>query len=365
MIDHRYIGGICALLGVVFIWVSSLFAMNSIFGELEYNKPFLVTYLNTATFSFYLIPSLFKRTKKKQLFPEEETTKLLNTPESSSIQQPTELESTKSHSSDKLSKLETIKLSLAFCILWFFANYTTNASLAYTSVGSSTILASMSGLFTLGIGAMFNVEKINLVKLVSVCISFIGVVLVSYSDQKLDDPSKTISSALIGDILALLGAIFYGCYTTLLKLRIGNEDRIDMPLFFGFVGAFNVLLLWPIFPILDFLGIETFQLPFSPTLWIMVILNAFVGTFVSDYLWLVAMLMTSPLVVTLGISLTIPLALFGDIVFKHFNPPLQYIFGAVLVIIGFVTVNIAALRENNEKKNIPEQNAISTDYESI
>jgi hypothetical protein len=41
--------------------------------------------------------------------------------------------------------METIRLSFAFCILWFFANYTTNASLAYTSVGSSTILASMSG----------------------------------------------------------------------------------------------------------------------------------------------------------------------------------------------------------------------------
>jgi hypothetical protein len=47
---------------------------------------------------------------------------------------------------DKLSTTETIKLSLAFCIIWFLANYTTNASLAYTSVGSSTILASMSGM---------------------------------------------------------------------------------------------------------------------------------------------------------------------------------------------------------------------------
>lgn len=78
-----------------------------------------------------------------------------------------------------------------------------------------------------------------------------------------------------------------------------------MPLFFGFVGAFNILLLWPVFPVLDWLGIETFQLPFTPTLWIMVLLNAFIGTFLSDYIWLLAMLMTSPLVVTLGISLTV------------------------------------------------------------
>lgn len=46
---------------------------------------------------------------------------------------------------DKLNTRETIRLSLIFCIVWFIANYTTNASLAYTTVGSSTILSSTSG----------------------------------------------------------------------------------------------------------------------------------------------------------------------------------------------------------------------------
>lgn len=46
---------------------------------------------------------------------------------------------------DKLTIRETVKLSLTFCIIWFLANWSTNASLAYTTVGSSTILSSMSG----------------------------------------------------------------------------------------------------------------------------------------------------------------------------------------------------------------------------
>lgn len=78
-----------------------------------------------------------------------------------------------------------------------------------------------------------------------------------------------------------------------------------MPLFFGFVGAFNILLLWPLMPILHYLGLETFELPMNSTLWAVIFLNAFIGTFLSDYLWLLAMLMTSPLVVTLGIALTV------------------------------------------------------------
>lgn len=133
--------------------------------------------------------------------------------------------------------------------------------------------------------------------------SFAGVVFVSYSDQATN--GDAIPAPLIGDMLALCGAAFYGFYTTLLKLKIGDESRIDMPLFFGFVGVFNLLLMWPFIIILHFTGLENFELPYSPSLWLMMILNAFVGTFLSDYLWLLAMLMTSPLVVTLGISLTV------------------------------------------------------------
>lgn len=46
---------------------------------------------------------------------------------------------------EKMTVRETLQLSSYFCILWFLANYCTNASLAYTTVGSSTILSSMSG----------------------------------------------------------------------------------------------------------------------------------------------------------------------------------------------------------------------------
>ena len=41
---------------------------------------------------------------------------------------------------------ETQDLALAFCLLWFIANWTVNASLSYTSVASATILSSMSGM---------------------------------------------------------------------------------------------------------------------------------------------------------------------------------------------------------------------------
>lgn len=95
--------------------------------------------------------------------------------------------------------------------------------------------------------------------------------LVSYSDST--------GRRILGDMLALSGALFYGLYTILLKRQIGSESRIDMPLFFGWVGVFNVVLLWPIIPLFHYTGIETFELPHGPALWLMLLLNAFVGTF--------------------------------------------------------------------------------------
>ena len=69
------------------------------------------------------------------------------------------------------------------------------------------------------------------------------------------------SNPLLGDFFALSSAMFYAFYVTLLKVRIRRESRINMQLFFGFVGLFNILFLWPLGLILHYTGAETFELP--------------------------------------------------------------------------------------------------------
>ncbi|CAO3572146.1 unnamed protein product [Mortierella alpina] len=399
----RYTVGILALLSVVCIWVSSSFLMNNIFAGQNFNKPFFVTYVNTASFSFYLLGPLLRHwydscrwsrsgTKpgsKKDLADEHEHAQTLPTSrsygamsQSSSLDQqysapaaqPTaevravvapstqssaesvlEQGSTHHQEEQPLNHREIAELSFAFCILWFAANWATNASLAYTTVASSTILASMSGFFTLAIGAMLKTESFSTLKFIAVCASVIGVALVSESDRGSESPTNNFEAKpneprapLFGDFLALLSALFYGCYTVLLKVRIQNESRVNMSLFFGFVGLFNIVLLWPMFGVLHWTGIEPFELPSDKTVVWMIGVNAIVGTFVSDYLWLLSMLMTSPLVVTLGLSLTIPLALLGDVVGYGRVLGAAYWVGAALVLAGFFGVNGVALSERDE-----------------
>ncbi|KAJ1939999.1 hypothetical protein EC988_007161, partial [Linderina pennispora] len=60
-LSSRRIVGLLLLLCVVFIWVGSSFLVSNLFGEQDFNHPFFITYLNTGTFSFYLVGAYFSR----------------------------------------------------------------------------------------------------------------------------------------------------------------------------------------------------------------------------------------------------------------------------------------------------------------
>ena len=45
----------------------------------------------------------------------------------------------------RLTSQETASVAVRFCFLWFVANWSVNAALAYTNVASATVLSSMSG----------------------------------------------------------------------------------------------------------------------------------------------------------------------------------------------------------------------------
>lgn len=127
------------------------------------------------------------------------------------------------------------------------------------------------------------------------CSSFSGVVLVSLSDSAQPqtsgpgtesvDGSQLQSLPLLGDALALLSALFYALYVTLLKVRIRSESRIDMQLFFGFVGLFNILACWPIGVILHLTGVEPFEMPSTGRAVTALLVNVSICTRIPVHLW--------------------------------------------------------------------------------
>lgn len=180
----------------------------------------------------------------------------------------------------KLGLRETAVLSLEFCGLWFCANYFASACLEYTSVGSVTILTSTSSVWTLVFCALLRVDSFTLRKLVGVLASLAGVVLISSVDlsgasdeDRGTFPHKSVASVAVGDGMAFFSAIVYGLYVTVMKRRVGDEEKVDMPLFFGLVGLFNLVLLWPGFLVLHWTGIEPFSWPPTGKVWAIIVVS--------------------------------------------------------------------------------------------
>ncbi|KAL8999334.1 MAG: hypothetical protein Q9169_001760 [Polycauliona sp. 2 TL-2023] len=376
----RHTLGILLLLTTVFLWTASNFLASTIFADHTYSKPYFVTYVNSSFFAVLLLPVLLQRLvdstglwrhvfqqrrkdTKYALLAEDERNLVVksdgedgriadggDTNDGSGPDNPggstglTEATGTEAVVG-RLSIRDTAWLSFEFSILWFLANYLAAACLNYTSVASSTILTATSSIWTLLIGAIMGVELFTLKKFIGVIASFAGIVLTSTVDISGESdenrgsfPHKSPQQISIGDALALLGAVLYGVYTIVMKKKVGDEARVNMPLFFGFVGLFNTICLIPGFPILHYTGVERFELPATRRIWTIILVNS-TASLVSDLCWAYAMLLTSPLVVTVGLSLTIPLSLIGQIILNGQTSSGLYWVGAGIVFLSFLFIN--------------------------
>lgn len=369
-----YLVGIGLLLIVIPLWTLASFAAQDVF-QGGYEKPFLVAWLKISTFTLYLIPTGLRKLSEIHGRRRSGYERLADgpTPQNYTINDdfyPARREGQLS----PLTAKETLQLASISCLLWFGNVWTIVASLDYTSVASATIMASMTGFFTLGIGRIFKVELLSITKVLVVVISFSGVVLVSLSDSTQtaahgDAPvvPDTISEVrgfvrddkypnpLFGDFLALSGALFFAAYIILFKVRVRQESRVDMQLFFGFVGLCTMLFLWPIGLILHLTGVETFELPSDRRTIIGLLVNMFV-TGLSDLLYVVAMLKTTPLVVTVGVSLTIPMAVAGDLLLGRTVKPMSLL-GAFMVLGSFFVLGL----ENSKKGEVLAEGVVTED----
>ncbi|MCO5599925.1 hypothetical protein L7F22_054032 [Adiantum nelumboides] len=407
--NDTFLVGVSLLLLVVLLWTSSNFLTNYQLTK-GYNKPFAVTYLNTASFSLYLIPFAVvlqqRRKSKRETSTEAYQLKGVwakvgfvlpagsiwsterrdtyapvrgNDDEEANIneritrqhsldverrrlmrpssidgrrplsQQALKVPSTYEDQSPPLDLHQTAVLALHFMIVWFMANYCLNLALKLTSVASATTLSSASGFFTLALGALIGVEIFSFAKLGAVTMSFLGVLMVMRADVSTEgdetkipgggNPGNEPALPFAGDMLALASALFYAVYVVLLKFRIGREERVSMPLFFGIVGILSITLMWPIGLILHLTGIELVQLPHGKVEWLSVVVNMAI-TVISDFAYLLAMLKSSPLVATVGLSLTIPLAIIGDTLLGSHSGGTQAYVGSAVVLSSFVVIGL-------------------------
>lgn len=342
----QWVVGCIFLFFVAVIWNFSSVLIQYIFHDLSFEAPFFLTAWGMSLFSVNL-PIYFAT---KVLIPQRKLRKQQLQDPTAKAEQAEGVHEVVPHRGALLK--QTIRAGVIVAPIWFFANFTYNESLNLTSVTSSTILSATSSIFTLIFGVWYLKERFTWLKLLGVVLCMAG-----NCSTLANDSSGGISETFWGDLLALLGAILYGVYTTAIRKLIPDNSGISVSLFFGILGAASFLMLFIFVIIFHYTGVESLD----NLTWEIVGLLFVQGLFnnvLADYLWAVAILYTSTTVATIGISLTVPLAIFSDWIVNDIKPNYITIISGVLVFGGFIVCALDTrkdqLRENAEAEKEQE-----------
>lgn len=255
--------------------------------------------------------------------------------------------------------------ALRIAPVWFVANWAYNASLAYTSITSSTVLASTGSVFTFLFAVLTHDESFNWIKLIGVLLGVSGSIVTALTDVNgssseddgggggavIEPCDNTVEYCYeqpwIGDVLGLASAVGYGAYAVQARLYCPHDESLySMQLLLGYIGLICMVVLSP-FALWQF---HTAHLSHVVVLFLLV--KGLFDNALSDYLWLRAVILTSATVATVGMGLTIPLAFLSDL-WQGAEDVITMgsVTGALLVLSGFVVVNAAT----EDEHAVPEE----------
>ena len=316
----RVFWGVACITSVAAIWVGAGELAQFLFTTLSFSEPIFLTYVNVSEFAVLLPLAAFR---ERQV--------------GSSLASPP---------SDWRG---AARAAILVCPLWFFAQGSYNMSLVSTSVSSSTALSSTSCVFTFLLTLCFYRRGGSWLTALGVACTLAGALLVGVGDDS--GAASAADPSWRGDALALVSAAAYAAYSLAIKVCVpeeeaaaaaagGGKPSISIAVFFGWLGLFTSLLLSPLVGILHATGVEdlsgVLSRPQLPAIIALVLLKGLFDNVLSDLLWARAIQLTSPTLASVGLSLTIPMAVCSDLAIRGLVPRLQGGVGAACIFLGFV-----------------------------
>lgn len=212
--------------------------------------------------------------------------------------------------------------------IWVISQVCFDYSLLMTTVTANSMLSSSSAVFTFMVSVWCGLDSFTWMKMSAVGAYVLGSLLVTFADdtQALQAAAVTpfdvatheahpvflqmdLNSPAFGNFLALVSAALYAVYTATMKLYLREDDRTDMTLFFALMGVFNFIGYGSVLVLGRALGgFQNLFFALDYRAFFLACTKAFFDNVLSDYLWARAVLLTSPTIASIGLSLQIPLA---------------------------------------------------------
>jgi solute carrier family 35, member F5 len=329
------------ILTVALIWVAASYLSTYIFNHL--NAPFFLTYVSSGLFTTLLLGELFRGGR--------------GSPAGSGGGSGSAATSASSLIGGNLSSggavdwAHAIRLAVWVGPVWFVAQGCYNASLRGTSVATSTVLASSSCVWTLLFSMYALREEVNVWKALAIGLTLFGSALTSL-DSSAGHVVATADQQWWSVCLALVSAVAYGVYTVQIRYFAPVDHCVPMHVLFGCIGLVNLVILAPFVVILNVTGVEPL-FALSLGLFGLMFIKGMFDNVLSDLLWAWSILLTSPTVATIGLSLTIPMSIVGDWFAYGVTPSPLLTAGAVLTVMGFVTIELANVHEEPPRTSTP------------
>jgi len=242
---------------------------------------------------------------------------------------------------DAMDVRRAATLGAAIAPVWFLAQWTYGLGVSMTTVTSSTIISASTCAWTYLLSVVFLGEKVEGIRVCGLLCCVLGNVVT------LGDRSATLrfsAEDIRGDQFCLVSAVLYSVYTTIIRRWIKKD--VPIAVFFGALGCTIFFGLLPV----AYGQRERIHGSLTARIFALLIFNGVFDNVLSQYLWAKAVLLTSSTVATVGLSLTIPFAIFADSI--KWVPITQWQWvAASLVISGFFLVNIGT---NASSSSSPE-----------
>ena len=258
-----------------------------------------------------------------------------------------------------------IRTAMWIAPVWFTANWTYNASLDYTSITSSTVLASTGSLFTFVFAVLSRDEMYSSWKMAGVVLGVGGCMVTALQDGESAIrwllSSSSSASSVWGDVLGLLSAMGYGGYAIQTRVCCPHDESLySMQRLLGYIGLCNLVVLSPIAVYVVWIdGSGRMEW----TVCGMLVLKGLFDNVLSDYLWLRAVMLTNATVATVGLGLTIPLAFVSDVVLQTTDVlSVAQIVGALAVLMGFVLVNVGEQQSLDDRGAGEDRDGLTREY---